>query len=169
MYDTGRSIDLILAALAEQPKMIAELTSGLSERRLRASAQRGDWSLNDVLAHLRACSDMWGKYIAIIVAEDRPTITAVNPRTWITHTNYCDLEFAPSLRAFRRQRAGLLMLLRSLAKSEWSRTAIVKGAGAPRERTVLDYAQRLADHERSHAKHIARLVGASPSSAVGPG
>ncbi|MDQ6858046.1 MAG: DinB family protein [Chloroflexota bacterium] len=163
-----RSIDQILAALTEQPKAIAALTNDLSDRRLHASARRGEWSLNDVLAHLRSCSDMWGTYIATIVAEDRPRIKAMNPTTWITHTDYPDLEYGPSLRAFRRQRAGLLTLLRSLPKSDWSRMAIVTGAGTPRERTVLEYAQRLANHERSHVKHIARLTGASPVSAVRP-
>jgi hypothetical protein len=105
---------------------------------------------------------MWGRYIAMIAAEDRPTIKAMNPRIWITHTNYRDLEFALSLRAFRRQRARLLTLLRSLPEAAWSRTATVTGGGAPRERTALEYAQRLADHERSHLKQIDRRV-ARPS------
>jgi hypothetical protein len=111
---------------------------------------------------------MWGTYIATIVAKDRPTIKAMNPTTWIKQTNYPELEFAPSLRAFRRQRAQLLALLRSLPKSAWSRAAIVTGAGRPRERTVLEYALWLANHERSHVKHIARLAGASPARVVRP-
>ncbi len=111
---------------------------------------------------------MWGGYIAMIVAEDRPTINAMNPTTWIKSTNYRELEFGPSLRAFSRQRAGLLSLLRALPRSGWSRSATVTGAGRPLEKTVLDYAHRLANHERSHVKHIARLAGASPGSAVRP-
>ncbi len=101
---------------------------------------------------------MWGKYIATIIAEDRPTIRAMNPTTWIKSTNYPELEFAPSLRAFAKQRAELLALLRPLPKAAWSRTATVTGAGRPRERTVLEYARWLANHERSHVKHIARIV-----------
>jgi len=168
MYDTRRSIDQILAALAEQPKAIAELADGLSDRRLHAPPTGGEWAINDVLAHLRSCSDMWGGYIARIIAEDRPTIKAMNPTTWITHTDYPDLEFAPSLRAFRRQRARLLTLLRSLPQSHWSRAAIVTGAGSPRDVTVIEYARRLANHERSHVKHIARLAGGSPGARVKP-
>jgi hypothetical protein len=44
---------------------------------------------------------MCGKYIATIIANDRPTIRAMNPTTWIKSTNYPELEFAPSLRALR--------------------------------------------------------------------
>ena len=101
---------------------------------------------------------MWGRYIATILAEDRPTIRAMNPTTWIKHTNYPELEFAPSLRAFAKQRAELLALLRPLPKAAGSRRATVTGAGRPRERTVFDYAQWLANHERSHVRHIARVV-----------
>jgi hypothetical protein len=102
---------------------------------------------------------MWGRYIAMIIAEDRPTIRAINPTTWIKSTNYPGLEFTHSLRAFAKQRAELLALLRPLPKAGWSRAARVTGAGRPRERTVLEYARWLANHERSHVKHVARIVG----------
>lgn len=101
---------------------------------------------------------MWGKYIAIIIAEDRPTIRAMNPTTWIKSTNYPEQDFAPSFRTYAKQRAELLALLGPLPKAAWSRGATVTGAGRPRERTVLEYAQWLANHERSHVKHIARIV-----------
>ena len=104
---------------------------------------------------------MWGKYIATIIDEDRPTIRAMNPTTWIKSTDYPELQFAPSFRAFTKQRAELLALLRPLPKAAWSRSATVTGAGRPRERTVLEYAQWLATHERSHVKHIARIVDGS--------
>ena len=158
MYDTELTIDQVLSQLMEQPKAIARLTAGLPRVRLHRSPGPGEWSINDVLAHLRSCGDMWGKYMATIIAEDRPTIRAVNPTTWIKSTNYPDLEFAPSLRAFTKQRAELLALLGPLPKTAWSRSATVTGGGKPRERTVLDYARWLANHERSHVKHIARVV-----------
>ena len=104
---------------------------------------------------------MWGKYMATIIAEDRPTIRAMNPTTWIKSTSYPEQEFAPSFRAFTRQRAELLALLRPLPKAAWSRSATVTGAGRPRERTVLEYAQWLANHERSHLKQIERIAGGS--------
>lgn len=158
MYDTPRSIAQVLAQLTEQPKTIATLTADLSRSRLHDAPSRGEWSINDVLAHLRSCSDIWGKYMRTIVAEDGTTIRAMNPRTWIRQTNYPMLDFATSFRAFTKQRAELLAFLRPLPKAAWSRSATVTGAGKPRQRTVLDYAQWLADHERSHVRHIARMV-----------
>ena len=161
MYDTPLAIEDILIRLREQPKVFAELTAGLPRARLHRSPSGGEWSINDVLAHLRSCADMWGRYIATIVAEDRLTIRAVNPTTWIKSTNYPDLDFAPSFRAFDKQRNGLLRLLRSLPNAGWSRSAVVTGAGRARERTVLDYARWLANHERTHLKQIERIVTVS--------
>jgi hypothetical protein len=95
-----------------------------------------------------------------MVAEDRPTLRAVNPRSWIKRTDYRDLAFQPSLRAFATQRADLLALLEPLPHDGWARAATVTGAGKVLERTVLIYAQWLARHERQHVKQITRMVTA---------
>lgn len=158
MKGTALTIERVLTDLAEQPTTIAALTAGVPRARLHRAPSRDEWSINDVLAHLRSCSDMWGKYIATILAEDHPTIRVMSPRTWIKRTNYPELEFAPSLRAFREQRAELLAALRPLGKAGWSRSATVTGAGKPLEVTVLDYARRLVDHERIHVQQIQRVV-----------
>lgn len=155
---TSPTIEQVLALLTETPRRIAVFTKGLPRARLHRAPSRGEWSLNDVLAHLRSCADARGEFIRAILAEDRPTLKAINPTTWIKETDYPELEFGRSFRSFARQRARLLSLLRSLPKESWSRTAIVTGGGAPRERTVLFYAQWVADHERAHFKHIGRIV-----------
>ncbi len=95
----------------------------------------------------------------MIIAENHPTFRAMNPTTWIKSTNYPELDFTPSFRAYVRQRAELLALLTPLSRAAWSRAATVTGAGRPLERTVFDYAKWLANHERSHVKQIARIVG----------
>ncbi len=111
-----------------------------------------------MLAHLRSCADARGEFIRAILAKDRPTLRAVNPTTWIKKTDYPELEFEPSFRSFTRQRASLLMFLKSSPEKSWSCTAIVTGGGPARERTVLFYAQWVARHERPHVKQIERIV-----------
>jgi hypothetical protein len=111
-----------------------------------------------VLAHLRACADVWGNCIVTMIAEDRPTLRAINPRTWIKKTDYRELEFRTSLRSFATQRADLMAVLEPLPPEGWSRTATVTGAGKILERTVLFYALWLARHERTHVKQIESIV-----------
>lgn len=93
-----------------------------------------------------------------MIAEYRPILVAVNPTTWINKTNYLELEFEPSLLSFSAQRGELLAVLEALPREGWLRAATVTGAGAPLERTVLSYAQRLARHERQHLAQIERIV-----------
>ncbi|HMM42073.1 MAG TPA: DinB family protein [Thermomicrobiales bacterium] len=154
------TIDEILTRLREAPPRIAALTDGLEPAQLRLQPAPNEWSANDVLAHLRACADVWGGCIATIIAEDRPTIRAIDPRTWVERTDYRQLEFQPSLDAFARQRDKLLASLESLTDDGWPRAATMTGAGRPIERTVQSFAQRLARHERPHIRQIGKIAEA---------
>ncbi len=155
---TPLPIEQILILLAQTPPRIAALTEGLTPAQLCVAPNPGEWSANDVLAHLRSCADVWGDCIAEIIAQDHPTIRAVNPTTWIKQTDYPEQEFQPSLQAFAAQRTALLAVLESLPPESWSRGATVWGAGRTLEQTVLTYAGSLAIHERPHIKQIGRIV-----------
>jgi hypothetical protein len=160
MQMSGRNLsnEQILTLLTATPPRIAELTDCLAADQYLAAPHPGEWSANEVLAHLRSCADVWGSCIAVILSEDAPTIRAINPRTWIEKTDYREQEFEPSLQAFTAQRADLLAMLEPLAPESWSRAATVTGAGKPLIRTVHFYAQWLAIHERPHIKQIERIA-----------
>jgi hypothetical protein len=156
-------IEQVLTMLAQAPHQIAAETAGLTEDQLHTAPKEGEWSANDVLAHIRSSADVWGNYIATILAEERPTLRAVSPRAWTKRTGYLQLNFGPSLRAYTAQRAALLAVLEPLPPEAWSRGATVKRAGEVLERTVHFYAQGLATHEEVHLNQIeliTRAVGA---------
>ncbi|MFZ0178476.1 MAG: DinB family protein [Candidatus Dormiibacterota bacterium] len=167
MPSRSLTIEQVLSQLAETAPRIAEHTAGLPPAQMRTRSSHDEWSANDVLAHLRACADVWGGCIMLTINEDAPTLRAVNPRTWIKKTDYVELEFRPSLRAFATQRADLLAILEPLPREGWSRAASVTGAGKLLERTVLFYAQWLARHERAHVKQIERIA-VSPAAGGAP-
>lgn len=156
------TVEQVLSILRETPERLGELTGGITESQLRASPAPDEWSVTEILAHLRSCADMWGDAIEKIVLTDHPTIRAVNPTTWIKSTDYRELDFSPSLQAFTKQRQHLLQLLGQLPSDGWSRTATVLGGGKPLELTVHSYAARLARHERTHWRQLAKTVSARP-------
>jgi DinB family protein len=160
MPNTSLTVEQTLALLAATPERFAALTMGLTSAQLRTRPSQDEWSANEVLAHLRACADVRGGPILTILAEEHPTLRAINPLTWIKQTDYLGLEFEPSLRAFAAQRAGLLAVLRPLGPEDWVRSATVTGAGKPLTRTALGYAQWVADHERPHVKQMEQIVKA---------
>jgi hypothetical protein len=146
--------------LAGAPPRIAEMTAGLTPDQLQTAPDPESWSANQVLAHLRACADMWGGAMTTIITEEEPTLRAINPRAWIKKTNYPDLDFETSLRSYAEQRGELVILLEVLPPAGWSRSATVTGAGKVLQRTALLYGQWIAGHERPHLKQIARIAEA---------
>ena len=152
--------ETVLDLLREGPTRIARITAGLTPAALRRSPARGEWSANDVLAHLRSCADVWGGYIQRLIEEDEPKIRAVSPRGWIRRTNYLELEFQPSFRAFQAQRAELLSVLEPLPPHDWSRRAQVTRSGKIVTETVCSFAERLAEHEHHHLEQFTRIAQA---------
>jgi hypothetical protein len=153
------AIDQILTILKETPPRLAKITTGLTPAQLHTAPSVGEWSANEVLAHLRACNEVWGGYyIMAILAQDNPTIKAINPRTWIKNTDYLAQEFRPSLRAFAKQRKRLLAVLEPLPAKDWTRTNTLIGAGKPLQQTLMSHADGLARHERAHLKQIERTL-----------
>ncbi len=159
MADKYLPIDKILTILKETPPRLAKLTSGLAPAQLHTAPSVGEWSANEVLAHLRACNEVWGGYyIMTILTQDKPAIKAMNPRTWIKNTDYLEQEFQPSLRAFMKQRRKLLAVLEPLPPRDWTRTNTLIGAGKPLQQTLISHADGLARHERAHLKQIERTL-----------
>jgi DinB superfamily len=154
------TIEQVLSVLDQAPQQIGALTAGLTPAQLLATPSREEWSANEVLAHLRACADVWGGCIMKIVSHEADTLRAVNPRTWIKQTDYLGQAFRPSLRAFRLQRTTLMGALEPLTAEVWAHSVTVTGAGKAIERTALDYGQRMARHERSHIRQIQHIAQA---------
>ena len=165
MPRTYLPVESILAILKETPSRLTTLSAGLSPTQLHTATEPGEWSASEVLAHLRACSDVWGDYyIMTILTQDAPAIKAVNPRRWIKDTDYLAQDFHTSLNAFTRQREKLLAVLEQRAPQDWLRTATLIGAGKPLQQTLISHADGLARHERGHLKQIERTLKAVRSS-----
>ena len=158
MAKTSLSVQEVLTVLGAGPRRIGALTAGLTPAQLQTRPEPNEWSENEILAHLRSCADVWENCIRTILAQETPTLKAINPTTWINQTDYPQQDFSLSLQAFTTQRAGLFALLKSLTPEEWSRSIMVTGAGKPLERTVFFYAQWMARHERTHYKQIEKTA-----------
>ncbi len=102
MPSRSLTIEQVLTLLAAPPPRIAALTAGLAPAHLHTSPNHDAWSANDVLAHLRACADVWGTCIAAMIIQDTPTLRAINPTTWIKQTDDRDLDFRSSLHPLPR-------------------------------------------------------------------
>ncbi len=159
-------IESVLKMLAATPRRIASLSRGVEISKLHFRPHPDIWSANDILAHLRACDDVWGKSIVEMITQDHPKLRYISPRTWIRKTDYPELEFGGSLKAFSDQRRELLRTLKGLSIKDWSRSATFSGTTKGREQTVYSYACRIAEHEKGHCEQIEAVLklASSPKS-----
>jgi DinB superfamily len=163
MIDSSQkqTVERLLAILRQTPLRLAELAADEEETRLCASPGLDEWSSRDILAHLRACANVWGGYIERIISEDEPSFRYVSPRTWIRKTNYLETSFQSSLEAFVGQRIQLLSILEPLPPDAWQRSANVTKNRKPQVMSVTTFAEMLAVHEGLHIGQVERLVRGS--------
>ena len=154
MKITPNEIEKYLKALEETPRSIARMTRNVEHARLHDKLEMKSWSVNDILAHLRSCADVWGDSIAAMLAANIPALPDLHPRKWIKETNYLELPFHESFQAFIRQRESLVITLKKLAFEDWSRAATIAG----RKHTVFTQARRMAKHEQEHCEQIESLL-----------
>ena len=154
-------IDKILILLAETPQRLASMTGGLDNTRLQVGPDQDAWSVNEILGHLRACADVWGRSIEAMISQEHPTLRYVSPRTRMRKANYSAQEYHNSLAAFTEQREDLLQVLNALKIEDWSRGATFTGTARGREQTVFSYTQRLAGHEAQHLDQVEDVLNAT--------
>ena len=154
MKETRAGVEDVLCLLTETPQHITAATRDLSDDQLRRRPDKTSWSTNDILAHLRACADVWGESIQAMLLEDDPVLPDLSPRAWLKKTDYLEIPFQESFRGFVDQRRRLLQVLVDLEFADWSRGAKIR----ERHHTVFSQARRMALHEVTHIEQFAAVV-----------
>jgi hypothetical protein len=154
------AIDEILSRLEAGPARIASLTQGLTEAQLHTAPSEGEWSANDVLAHLRACSDVWGNIVAALCRDGQVPRNVAHPRQHVKRIGYLDLEFAPSFAAFSAARTELTAGLMSLPPEAWELPGPPRGWTLVCGRSLIDQASGVVQHEGAHIEQIEEVVRA---------
>ena len=157
---TETEIDRYLALLEETIGWIQTAVEGMETAELYAKPDRNSWSINEILAHLRSCADVWGETIDRMLVEDEPTLAYVHPRERMKQMDYSELSFEVSFSAFEVQRRSLLARLGSLEYEAWPRGAEIKG----RRHTVFSQVRRMALHEMGHWEQVSKLANGKEES-----
>jgi len=150
-----RGIQQRLDQLRAVPGRIAAATDAVSDPVLHRRTAAEPWSVNDVLAHLRAAADVRDRYMRRMATGEHATLAYDSPRSEMRKTDYVDRPFAENLAAFTAQRVSLVEWLEALPADAWSRGALIRD----RPETVATYAGYLAEHEAVHCEQIEALLG----------
>ena len=76
-------IEKYLGLLSSTSRRIVKAIQGFDDVRLQYKIDNKTWSVNDILAHLRSCADVWGGSIEAMLAQDKPTLRiAIHFEDW---------------------------------------------------------------------------------------
>ena len=144
-----------LQILRESPHRIATVTAGIDESRLKKAPPQ-EWSLLQIMAHLRASAEVWSTSIFTMLTVDNPQMDFIHPRKWDKKQGYGTLSFAENLMVFDLWRMTLLHTLEPLSFEAWGRTGRV--IGKVNTFTVFGETMRMALHESDHWEQIDKTV-----------
>lgn len=152
---TPANRERVCTLLAENVQRIVTLASDTDAVRSQWKPAPKEWSLREVIAHLRSSADINHFRIITMLATDTPTLPDVHPRNeWQRVVPYAQLDVAESLRAYQQQRRELLMMLGGLDEMGWKR----EGSWGGRRYSIYLVARSMALHEPAHLEQIMALV-----------
>lgn len=132
-------------------ELVAVVTTGAAGPELDYSPGPERWTVRQIVGHLAdseiVCVDRFRR----VIAEDNPTLMAIDEKAWAEKLDYGRRRFSQMVETFRRIRGENYELLNGLAEETFHR------AGTHSERgriTLLDLLRIYTEHAESHARQI---------------
>jgi uncharacterized damage-inducible protein DinB len=151
---TERERERLIGQIAEAPSRLREAVAGLGDEQLDTPYRPGGWTVRQVVHHVP--DSHLNSYVRFKLAmtEDEPTIKPYDEARWAALTDSERTPIAVSLGLLESLHERWVILLRSLAASDFKRTFRHPELGVVSlNRNVALYAW----HGRHHVAHITSL------------
>lgn len=145
--------DALFADLDATPALLrtAFAAFAASGDRATTAPAGGEWSLADLLNHLRASDAIISTRVYQVLTRDGAHLLGFDERVWGDLYKAAAIDPRAQLEQFALRRAEFVGILRALTPEQFAR------AGRHEERglmTITDLCQMLADHEADHRAQI---------------
>jgi hypothetical protein len=144
----------VIQALRLLPNQVSEEARGLDEEALRFRPGEGEWSIKEVVGHLRDFAEIDHERLRRMITQERPILPGYDQETLVREHNYQDSDLQAvqdELASFRRQ---TVQLLTELVDASWTRTARHLERGIF---SIRQFVELLVRHEALHLEHIRAL------------
>lgn len=141
-----------LEVLAATPDAIATATDGLSEEVLQAPPEPGEWSAEQVVAHLFTAEIVYAFRWRLTVAQDGETYPGYDQEVWV------DLPHPPLPEmaiVFTELRRANVAFLREVPEDAWDRVGNHVERGPESLRLAV---QLLAGHDLAHLRQLEQTI-----------
>jgi hypothetical protein len=155
----------IIDSLAAAPDVFIELLERLPPDALFERPSLDDWSIAEILGHVRAADAIWTPRLLFALVHDGVTMPGVDERGLQDVLGASGLVIGDQVTAFAFGRAELCGILAALTEDEWSHVVEHAERGAM---TIIDACAAMAKHEAEHLGQ-ARAVADAVTTSFEPG
>ncbi|MCE9647401.1 MAG: DinB family protein [Chloroflexi bacterium] len=145
-----KSVDSVLAILAATPASLNGLLNKIDALTWSHSATAGDWSLTELLCHLRDTErEVHQMQIRLFSEQDEPFIPRPDTSVWASRRDYRHENGEKVLQEFNTARLETLNILKNISVEDWGKKARHAIFGPT---NFLEVAGFIADHDRMHVQ-----------------
>jgi uncharacterized damage-inducible protein DinB len=151
-FDTlGETMD----AMRLTPELLANAVRSLTLEQVRKQPAEGEWSILEVICHLRDIEEVALNRFRAIRDQDDAVVTGADASALARAGNYIADDPARALAAFTEKRATHVAELKALQPDQWQRTGRHVTNGPL---SILNNSLHATWHDTNHLAQIARLL-----------
>jgi hypothetical protein len=144
----------IIETLRLLPQRVSEEVRGLSEETLRFRPAEGEWSLKEVIGHLRDFAEIDHERLRRMITQESPFLPGYDQEALVRERNYQEANVQAVLDEMASFRGQTVQLLTELVDASWTRTARHLERGIF---SIRQFVELLVQHEAGHLEHVRAL------------
>jgi hypothetical protein len=145
----------LIGRLAAAPGHFQQLLARLEDADSVTSAQEGEWSPHEVVAHLRAANEILEPRILQVLVRPNTPLIGFDETLWVLVLGFASVPVTDLLQTMAWRRKEVVHALRAIPPEAWERTGTHEVRGPL---TVFELAAQIADHEDEHLAQIAAAI-----------
>ena len=145
-----------MQVLRQTPDALSRTLDTLSEELVGRPEAPGKWSVGQVLHHLADTELAWAYRLRMVLAHDRPTLTAYDQDLWAARLRYNEGRAEEALERFGVLRRSNLHLLEQASAADLQRVGVHVERG---EESVAHMVRLNAGHDLLHLRQVDRILG----------
>jgi len=152
----GKSADSVetIEALRVLPEQLREEVESLSEEQLRFRPGEGQWSLKEVIGHLRDFAEIDHDRLVRMISMENPLLPGHDQEALVRERKYQEADLRVVLGELASFREQTVHVLTELVDANWARQGRHEEVG---RFSIRQFVERLVRHEAMHLEHVRAL------------
>ncbi len=145
----------IIETLKRLPDDVEAETKGVGEAVLRYRPAEDEWSIKEIVGHLRDAAEVWHKRVYMTASLTDPRFPGFDGEAWVRDRFYWEADMRYLVESMREWRLKTVDVLTQTV--DWTRLGRHGDVG---RRSLKQWAEYMIVHEAEHLESIRALKGA---------